>query len=303
MRTAVIIPCYNEAVTITKVINDFRVELPQADIYVYDNNSKDATYDLAQKAGATVHKETRQGKGNVVRTMFREIEADYYVLVDGDDTYPADSVKNLLAQAHMGADVVVGDRLSSGIYKKENKRDFHSFGNNLVRFLINRLFGVNLKDIMSGYRVFSKDFVKNYPVLCAGFQLETDMTIFALDRNFTIKEIPITYRDRPSGSYSKLNTYSDGVRVIITIFNLFRYYKPFLYFSSISVSFLLLGLIVGTPVVYEYIEFQYIQKVPSAILAAALISLASFSFMSGVILDAVKRSSQEDFELGMKKFR
>ncbi len=300
-KIAILIPCYNEEKTIEKVIKDFHRELPQADVYVYDNNSKDHTATIAMKSGAIVRKEIRQGKGFVVQRMFREIDADIYILVDGDDTYPAEKATKMVFEVENGNDMVVGDRLSNGTYANENKRSFHGFGNNLVRSLVNILFKSNLKDIMSGYRVFSRDFVKNYPVLVGGFQLETDMTIFALDRNFAIREIPIAYRDRPNGSISKLNTYSDGIKVIATIFNLFRYYRPFLYFSLFSIIFLLLGIIVGTPVILEYIELKYIYKVPSATLASGLILLSALSFLCGIILDAVKRSNKEALEMNMKK--
>lgn len=302
-KIAILIPCYNEEKTITKVVSDFKQQLPDADIYVYDNNSKDKTFELALNAGAYVRKEFRQGKGFVVQRMFREIDADFYVLVDGDDTYPAEDVVKLVSKAEEGADIVVGDRLSNGTYANENKRGFHNFGNTLVRSLVNLLFKSQLKDIMSGYRVFSKDFVKTYPVLVGGFQLETDMTIFALDRNFVIAEVPIVYRDRPKGSFSKLNTFSDGTKVIVTIFNLFRYYRPFFYFSLVSIIFLLLGIFIGLPVIIEYIDTKYITKVPSAILAATFMMLGALSFVCGIILDAVKYSSKEMFELNMKKFK
>jgi hypothetical protein len=210
-------------------------------------------------------------------------------------------VKGMIESVLNGADMVVGDRLSGGAYAKENKRYFHGFGNSLVRSLVNVLFKSDLKDIMSGYRVFSRDFVKNYPVLIDGFQLETDMTIFALDRKFVIHEEPIGYRDRPTGSVSKLNTYTDGAKVLFVIFNLFRYYRPFLYFSSASFVLFILGLYVGAPVIVEFVETHYVAKFPSAILAVALILLAALSFMCGVILDALKRSNMESFELHMKK--
>jgi glycosyltransferase involved in cell wall biosynthesis len=301
-KIAILIPCYNEEKTVSKVVKDFRVQLPDAEIYVYDNNSKDKTFELAKEAGAIVQKEVRQGKGFVVQRMFREIDADWYVLVDGDDTYPAEEVGKMIVEAEeKKADMLVGDRLSNGTYANENKRNFHGFGNDLVRSLVNFLFKSKLRDIMSGYRVFSRDFVKNYPVLVGGFQLETDMTIFALDRNFVIREIPIVYRDRPAGSVSKLNTFSDGMKVLLVIFNLFRYYRPFLYFSILSSTFLLAGLAVGMPVVFEFFETQYITKVPSAILAVAFVLLSAFSFMCGVILDALRQSGRESFELGMKK--
>ncbi len=299
-KIAVLIPCYNEAQTIATVVADFRRALPEAEVFVYDNNSQDETSRIAREAGAIVRKESRQGKGNVVRSMFRDIEADYYVLVDGDDTYPAESIDRLLAEAENGADLVVGDRLSNGTYAKENKRGFHDFGNNLVLFLINRLFGVGLRDIMSGYRVFSRRFVKLYPVLCEGFQLETDMTIFALSRRLAVAEVPIQYRDRPAGSQSKLNTYSDGFRVLMTIFNLYRFFYPLRYFSVVSAIFGLIGLAVGLPVIIEFIHTAYIEKVPSAVLASGLMILAIISFSSGLILDSLNKKDQEDFERNLK---
>lgn len=301
-KTVVLIPCYNEEKTIKKVVTDFKKELPDADIYVYDNNSKDETFNIATEAGAIVRKEFRQGKGFVVQRMFEEIDADFYLLVDGDDTYPAEDANKLINVAcEYEVDMIVGDRLTNGTYAKENKRGFHDFGNSLVKNMVNILFKAKLSDIMSGYRIFSKRFVKNYPILVGGFQLETDMTIFALDKNFTIKEVPIIYRDRPNGSVSKLNTYSDGFKVIMVIFNLFRYYKPFVYFSLFALIFVIVGLIIGFPVVVEYLETSYITKVPSAILASGLMILGLISFVSGIILDAIKRLGREIFELNMKK--
>jgi len=296
-KIAVFIPCYNEEKTISKVVRDFSEQLPDAQIYVYDNNSTDRTAEIAREAGAIVRKELRQGKGFAVQRMFREVDANIYVLVDGDDTYPAEDVKAMCMEVENGADMVVGDRLSNGAYARENKRSFHGFGNNLVRSLVNILFKTKLNDIMSGYRAFSRDFVKNYPILVGGFQLETDMTIFALDRNFVIRDVPIMYRDRPKGSFSKLNTFSDGTKVLLVIFNLFRYYRPFMYFTSVALIFSLLGLLVGVPVIIEYLKTQYVVKVPSAILAVGFILLSALSFMCGVILDALRYSSKEVFEL------
>lgn len=301
-KIAVLIPCYNEEQTIKKVVGDFKRELPTADIHVYDNNSKDQTAMLAQNAGAIVKREYRQGKGFVVQRMFREIDAEIYVLVDGDDTYPAERVKNLIDLVELGgADMAVGDRLTNGRYANENKRGFHNFGNFLVKLLVNVLFKSNLRDIMSGYRVFSRDFIKNYPVLVGGFQIETDMTIFALDKNFVIKELSVEYRDRPEGSVSKLNTFSDGVKVVMTIFNLLRHYKPLMFFGTLSAFFVGIGILVGLPVIEEYFLTHYISKIPSAILAAALIMLGFFSFTSGIILDSVKKLRSEFIELNMKR--
>lgn len=300
MKLVVLVPCYNEELTIKKVVSDFKKELPDAEIIVFDNNSTDKTFQIAIESGATVYKEGRQGKGNVVRTMFKDIDADIYVMVDGDDTYPAESVHLLVDKIKEGMDMAIGDRLSNGTYITENKRNFHEFGNKLVRYLINKLFNVELRDIMSGYRAFSREFVKNYPSLCSGFQLETDMTIYALDRKFNICELPINFRERPSGSFSKLSTFSDGFKVVFTIFNLYRYYKPLLYFGWVSIFFLSLTLITGLPVVFEFIEAQYITKVPSAILASGLGILAILSFTTGVILDTVIRINKENFELKIK---
>ena len=234
-KIAVLIPCYNESKTIAKVVSDYKAVLPTADIYVYDNNSKDDTDKIANEAGAIVRYERRQGKGNVIRTMFREIDADCYIMIDGDDTYPAENAAEMCRLVlEEKVDMVIGDRLSS-TYFEENKRPFHNFGNSLVRGLINRLFHANVKDIMTGYRAFSKPFVKHFPVLSQGFEIETEMTIHALDKNFYIREVPVQYRDRPEGSVSKLNTYSDGAKVLMTIARLFREYKPFLFFSIVAV--------------------------------------------------------------------
>lgn len=294
---AVLIPCFNESKTIKKVIEDFRLQLPEASIYVYDNNSTDATVAIARKAGAIIGREERQGKGSVVRRMFKQIDADLYVIVDGDDTYPAEYVQDLITLVENGADIAVGDRLSGGEYAIENKRNFHNFGNTLVRALINRLFHVKLNDIMSGYRVFSRDFVKHYPVLCEGFQIETDMTIFALDHNFVIKESSVPYRDRPKGSNSKLRTIPDGMRVILTIFNLYRHYRPLVFFGFFSMISFCAGIIVGMPVIIEYIQNSYIFKVPSAILASGSILLSVVIAAIGIILDSVRRVGKEQFEI------
>ena len=299
-KIAVLIPCFNEAITIKKVVKDFQKDLPGAEVYVYDNNSSDRTAEIAAEAGAIVRREFRQGKGNVVRSMFRDVEADYYVLVDGDDTYPAESVRSLLQEALDGADVVVGDRLSNGTYAKENKRGFHGFGNKLVLFLINRLFKVQLRDIMSGYRVFSRRFVKMYPVLCEGFQLETDMTIFALSRKLRMAEVSIEYRDRPRGSESKLSTFSDGTRVLMTIFNLYRFFYPFRYFSILAGVFFMAGILIGLPVIVEFVETRYVYKIPSAILSSGLMVLAIIGFSNGLILDSINKADQENFERELK---
>ena len=244
-KIAVLIPCYNEELTVEKTVSDFKRVLPNADIYVYNNNSKDRTKELALKAGAIVRDEYRQGKGAVVRSMFRDIDADVYIMVDGDDTYPAEEVEGLITPVLEGkADMVIGDRLSSTYYT-ENKRPFHNFGNSLVKGLINFLFKSDLNDIMTGYRSFSKKFVKCMPVMSDGFQIETEMTIFALTNNMQVVNVPITYRDRPEGSESKLNTFSDGFKVLLTLFNLFKDNRPFLFFGCLSLIIFILGLIVG----------------------------------------------------------
>ena len=303
-KIALLIPCYNEEVTIKKVIRDFKNELPDLDIYVYDNNSKDSTAKLAAEEGAIVRHEYNQGKGNVVRRMFREVEADIYVMVDGDDTYPANEVHKLIAPIISGeADMVIGDRLSNGTYKKENKRKFHEFGNNLVKKSINRLFKANLKDIMTGYRAFSKMFVKNMPVLSEKFEIETEMTLHALDKRFIIKEIPIEYRDRPSGSVSKLNTIKDGIKVLKTIVKMYKDYKPMRFYLCFAIISALLGIGVGIPVIMEYIKYKYVYKVPSAILATGLITLSIIIGQCGVILDTVEKQHRENYEFSLINYK
>lgn len=303
-KIAVLIPCYNEELTIEKVVKDFKRELPEADIYVYDNNSKDKTAELAEKAGAIVRKENRQGKGNAVRTMFREIEADIYVMVDGDDTYPAEFVHELIKPVRNDeADMVIGDRLSNGTYQQEIKKNFHEFGNNLVRGSINLLFNNQLKDIMTGYRVFTRMFVKNMPVMSPKFELETEMTLFALDKKFRIKEIPIVFRERPDGSESKINTFSDGMKVIKTIIKMFKDHKPLKFFSILFAIFLVLGLIVGMPVIVEFYRTGYISKMPSAVLATGLITLAVIMEQCGLILHTIVKQHREDYELNLLRYQ
>ena len=298
-KIAVLIPCYNEELTVEKTVSDFKRVLPNADIYVYNNNSKDRTKELALKAGAIVKDEYRQGKGAVVRSMFRDIDADVYIMVDGDDTYPAEEVEGLITPVLEGkADMVIGDRLSSTYYI-ENKRPFHNFGNSLVKGLINFLFKSDLNDIMTGYRSFSKKFVKCMPVMSDGFQIETEMTIFALTNNMQVVNVPITYRDRPEGSESKLNTFSDGFKVLLTLFNLFKDNRPFLFFGSISIVIFIIGLLIGIPVIDEFIKTAYITKVPSAVLAAALMLNAFLMFSVGIILDAIKNQKRYLFECHM----
>lgn len=303
-KIAVLIPCYNEEITIKKVINDFKAELPDAEIYVYNNNSTDRTYEIAKQCGAIVKNEYNQGKGNVIRRMFREVDADIYVMVDADDTYPAKSVHELIAPIkEKRADMVVGDRLSNGTYNKENKRRFHGFGNNLVKHAINATFKSNLKDIMSGYRAFSKMFVKNIPVLSSKFEIETEMTLFALDKKFIIKEIPIEYKDRPEGSFSKLNTIRDGIEVIKTIIKMYKDFKPRQFFMWIGAIVMFLGILVGVPVIVEFIKYQYIYKVPSAILATGLIILSIIIAQCGVILDTIVKQHRENYELRLIDYK
>ena len=290
-KIAILIPCYNEAKTIEKVVKDYRKVLPMADIYVYDNNSTDGTDKIARKAGAIVRYEYRQGKGNVIRTMFRDIDADCYLMIDGDDTYPAESAVEMCELVLSGrADMVIGDRLSS-TYFVENKRLFHNFGNKIVRFSINFLFKNEVKDIMTGYRAFSYEFVKGFPVLSKGFEIETEMTIHAVDKNFKIVEVPVTYRDRPIGSVSKLNTYSDGIKVLNTIAVLFKEYKPFYFFGLISLLLLLLSLIFGVPVIIEFFETGLVPRFPTLIVSGVFLTLAFLFWITGIILDVIVKKN------------
>lgn len=296
-KIAVLIPCYNESKTIAKVIKDYKKVLPKADIYVYDNNSTDGTDEIARKAGAIVKYEYRQGKGNVIRSMFKDIDADCYLMIDGDDTYPKENAKEMCDLVLEGkADMVIGDRLSS-TYFTENKRPFHNFGNKLVRGLINILFKSNIRDIMTGYRAFSYDFVKTFPVLSKGFEIETEMTIHALDKNFLLKEIPVEYRDRPVGSVSKLNTYSDGFRVLKTIARLFKEYKPTVFFAVISLIFLIISLCFGVPVFIEYFETGLVPRIPTLIFAGFMLIIAILLFICGLILEVLVKKHRQLFEL------
>lgn len=296
-KIAVLIPCYNESKTIEKVVKDYKKVLPNADIYVYDNNSTDGTDKIAKKAGAIVKYEYRQGKGNVIRSMFRDIDADCYLMIDGDDTYPKENAKEMCDLVLNGkADMVIGDRLSS-TYFTENKRPFHNFGNKLVRGLINLLFKSNIRDIMTGYRAFSYEFVKTFPVLSKGFEIETEMTIHALDKNFLLKEIPVEYRDRPEGSVSKLNTYSDGFRVLKTIARLFKEYKPTVFFSFISLIFLIISLIFGIPVFVEFFDTGLVPRIPTLIFAGFMLIISILLFVCGLILEVVVKKHRQLFEL------
>ena len=297
-EVAVLIPCYNEEVTIAKVVDDFKAALPGAPIYVYDNNSKDATARIASEHGAIVVAEPRQGKGNVVRQMFRDIEAECYLMVDGDDTYPAEAARELCDPILAGtADMTVGDRLSNGTYGKENKRAFHGFGNDLVRFMIKWIYGYTFDDVMTGYRAFSRNFVKTFPVLSEGFQIETELSIHAVDRRMRIADVPIVYRDRPEGSVSKLSTFSDGFKVITTIGSLFKNYRPLKFFSLVALLLLIIGLILGIPVIGEFLATGLVPRLPTALLATAFVFLASLSFVCGLILDTVAKVGRKQWEL------
>lgn len=296
-KIAVLIPCYNEEKTIGKVIDDFKTALPEAVVYVYDNNSTDKTSDVAEEHGAVVRKEYRQGKGNVVRTMFRDIDAECYIMIDGDDTYPADKAKEMCsAVMEEGVDMVIGDRLSA-TYFIENDRRFHNFGNRFVRSLINNIFNSDVKDIMTGYRAFSRMFVKNIPILANGFEIETEMTIHALDKNYIIKEIPIDYRRRPEGSFSKLNTISDGYKVVKTVFQLFRDYKPYIFFTSISVVLGVIAVIFMLPVIIEYWHTGLVPRFPTLIVCCFVMLLAILLFISGVILEVMTKKHRQLYEL------
>lgn len=297
-KVAVLIPCYNEAVTIGKVVDDFKRVLPDADIYVYDNNSKDDTAAIAEDHGAIVRTEPRQGKGNVVRQMFREIDADYYIMVDGDDTYPAEAAPRLLEPLmNDTADMTVGDRLSNGTYGEENDRAFHGFGNNLVRWLIKVIYGYAFDDVMTGYRAFNRIFVKTMPVLSKGFQIETELSIHAVDKRFRIVDVPIDYRDRPEGSYSKLSTFGDGAKVLRAIASLFKDHKPMAFFGWLALILIVLGLIAGIPVIAEYFQTGLVPRFPTAILAIALVICGALSFTAGIILDTVAKTGRKQWEL------
>ena len=295
-KVAVLIPCYNEAKTIKKVVEDFKKELPEAKIYVYDNNSKDGTDKIAKEAGAIVKYETRQGKGNVIRTMFREVEADIYVMVDGDDTYPAESAKEMVkAVLEEDVDMVVGDRLSS-TYFTENKRPFHNIGNVTVRALINRIYKSNIRDVMTGLRAFSYKFVKTFPVMSKGFELETEMTIHSLDKNLKVKNVIIEYRDRPADSPSKLNTIPDGIKVIKTIFGFYKNYKPLNFFSIIALILLIAGLVFLIPSIVVFFSLGEI-KVPSILVGILLFICTLQSLFTGLTLDNIIKNSRQNFEM------
>ena len=295
-KIAVLIPCYNEAQTIEKVVTDARNALPDATIYVYDNNSTDGTAEIAEKAGAVIRHEYMQGKGNVIRRMFREIDAECYLMIDGDDTYPLDCAKDLVNKVlYHQADMVVGDRLSS-TYFTENKRPFHNFGNSLVRGSINWLFHSDIKDIMTGYRAFSYQFVKTFPVLSKGFEIETEMTIHAVFNNMQIENVVVDYRDRPAGSESKLNTYSDGMKVIGTIIRLFRNYKPMGFFGLIALLLMVIAVGFFIPVLAAFLQTGQVLKFPTLIVCVFTALAAIQSFFSGLILGNMTEKNRKDFE-------
>ena len=298
-KVAVLIPCYNEAKTIRKVVGDFARVIPKENstIYVYDNNSTDDTAKIAEEAGAVVRKEYQQGKGNVIRRMFREIDAECYIMVDGDDTYPAEYAPEMIKKVlEMKVDMVVGDRLSS-TYFTENKRLFHNFGNSLVRKTINVLFKSDIKDTMTGYRAFSYQFVKSFPVLSRGFEIETEMSIHAIDKNMLLDNVVIDYRDRPEGSESKLNTYSDGIRVLKTILRLFRNYKPLAFFGVSAVFLLFLAFVFFIPVFIQFIKTGLVPNFPTLIVCGFVAIAAIQSFFAGLVLQTIVQKNRQDFEM------
>ncbi len=295
-KIAVLIPCYNEAQTIEKVVRDWRTQLPEATIYVYDNNSTDHTDDIARVAGAVVRYEYRQGKGNVIRRMFREVDADCYIMVDGDDTYPAEYAHQMADLVlNKGADMVIGDRLSS-TYKDENKRPFHNFGNSLVRTAINHLFKTDIRDVLTGYRAFSYMFVKSFPVISEGFEIETEMTIHAVEHNMHIENIIVDYRDRPEGSESKLNTYRDGFKVLKTIGRLYRNCRPLRFFGDLSVIMLIVSAALFIPILVKFVRTGLVPNFPTLIVSGFIALAAIVSFFAGLILETVVEKERQDFE-------
>lgn len=300
-KIAVLIPCYNEAVTVQKVVRDFHRVLPEAVIYVYDNNSTDKTAELAAEAGAVVRHEYQQGKGNVIRRMFREVDAECYIMVDGDDTYPADAAPAMAQKVlERKADMVVGDRLSS-TYFEENKRPFHNMGNTLVRWAINTLFHTSIKDVMTGYRAFSYQFVKTFPVLSKGFEIETEMSIHAADKNMYVENVVIEYRDRPEGSKSKLNTCVDGIKVLVTIADLFRHYQPMAFFGAISAVLAALGIGFMIPVLIDYSHTGLVERFPTLIVCGFVLLTSIISCFSGMILQTMIHKNRQDFEMELHR--
>ena len=300
-KIAVLIPCYNEEKTVAKVVQDARNALPDARIYVYDNNSTDRTAELAREAGAIVRREYKQGKGNVIRRMFREIDAECYLMLDGDDTYPLDCAHELTDKVLLhNADMVVGDRLSS-TYFTENKRPFHNFGNNLMRTGINRLFCSNIKDVMTGYRAFSYEFVKTFPVFSKGFEIETEMTIHAVNYNLQVENVVVEYRDRSEGSVSKLNTYSDGLRVICKMVQLYRNYKPLYFFGALSFVLVLASIILMVPIIGVYLETGLVPRLPTLVVCGFMVLAGIQSFFSGLILEVMAAKDRRDFEYRLNR--
>ena len=297
---AVLLPCYNEEVTIGKVVRDFKNSLPDATIYVYDNNSTDRTAEIAEAEGAIVRREPRQGKGNVIRAMFEDIDADVYVMADGDDTYPADAAPAMVAKVLEGYDMVIGDRLSS-TYFQENKRPFHNFGNRLVRGSINHLFRAHVTDIMTGYRAFSFTFVKTYPVLSRGFEVETEMTIHSLNNNLRLYEMPIQYRDRPEGSVSKLDTVGDGIKVMSTIFRMIREYKPLPFFGGLGLIIGIVGIVLCGTVTFEFAKTGVVTHFPTLIGAVMLVITGLLLIIAGIILDVMAKNDRKTFVLDTNK--
>ena len=301
-KIAVLIPCYNESKTIKKVVEDFKKALPEATIYVYDNNSKDGTDKIAREAGAVVRYERKQGKGNVIRTMFREVDAECYIMTDGDDTYPAEYAREMCnAILERNADMVIGDRLSS-TYFTENKRPFHNIGNVMVRTLINLIYKSNIRDVMTGYRAFSYEFVKTFPILSKGFEIETEMTIHTLDKNMGVENIIIEYRDRPEGSESKLNTYSDGFKVIKTIIKLYKNYKPLSFFTWLAAFLALIGVGFLIPVLIDYIHTGLVPKMPSFVASVFFFMSSIQSFFGGLILQTIVNKGKQDFEIKLNEY-
>lgn len=300
-RIAVLVPCYNEGKTIATVVEDFKRYLPEATIYVYDNNSTDDTVEKATLAGAIVRHEYCQGKGNVIRKMFRDVDAQCYLMVDGDNTYPAENAPEMVDQVFTyHADMVVGDRLSS-TYFTENKRPFHNFGNLLVRYTINQLFKSNIRDIMTGYRAFSYQFVKSFPVLSQGFEIETEMSIHAVDKNMFVRNVLVSYRDRQEGSTSKLNTYSDGFKVLCTIIRLFKNYKPLAFFSTIGAILMLIALVFFIPIFTKYLAVGIVGKIPTLICCCFLALAALLAYFTGLQLSTIHQKNKQDFEYQLQR--
>ncbi len=300
-KIAILLPCYNEEITVDKVINDFKTEFPDADIFLYDNNSSDNSVAIAKKNKVIVRYETRQGKGNVVRSMFKQVEADIFIMADTDGAFLAkDAHKMIEKMQQTGADMIIGNRMSKGQYQARNKRRFHNFGNSLVSWLVNKLFKTNLEDIMTGYRVFNRHFVKNTPILSTGFEVETELTLHALDKHFSIVEVPVEYKDRPKNSQSSLNTFSDGLLILKTIFWLFKDYKPLSFFSALSLFLFFLSIFIAAPVIMEFIETGLVPRLPTAVLTSGIMILSVLSLFVGFILDTITRQHKFNYELNLR---